>query len=157
MTGTPPLSTDGYVDVFPFVRTDEGLRLLIMRRAADESYPGIWQGVAGRINPGETAVAAARRELKEETGREARNLYTLDHVSTYYLHASNELLHVPAFIAELADMNLQISPEHDSFQWLSLDDAVKLASWKPYREALRSIPQLLRNEAALALAKIDTE
>jgi lipoyl(octanoyl) transferase len=41
-------------------------RVLLLRRTAARG--GFWQQVTGRLEPGETAAAAARRELCEETG-----------------------------------------------------------------------------------------
>lgn len=143
-----------YIDVFPFTRSKEGLRFLLLRRAQDNSYPGIWQPVAGKIKAGEAAWEAGLRELKEETGLNPHHFYALDHVSTYYLHTTDEVIHVPAFIAEVDFKNPQISHEHDAFEWLFLDEAVKTASWEPYRKALKSIPELLSSSPALALAKI---
>jgi len=143
-----------YIDVFPFARIEEGLRFLLLRRAANNSYPGIWQPVAGKIKPGETAWQAGLRELEEETGFSPLSFFALDHVSTYYLHTSDEIIHVPAFLAEVRIQNPTISPEHDDFQWVTLDKAVARASWKPYKNALISIPELLDSSPALALAKI---
>ncbi|NQV30845.1 MAG: NUDIX pyrophosphatase [Candidatus Marinimicrobia bacterium] len=143
-----------YIDVFPFSQTNDGLRFLLLRRASDNSYPGIWQPVAGKIKPGETAWEAGLREFREETGLVPLNFYVLDHVSIYYLHGSNELLQVPVFIAEVELIDPILSHEHDHFKWCDLDEGVAKASWEPYRVALRTIPSLLHSSAALKLAKI---
>jgi lipoyl(octanoyl) transferase len=41
-------------------------RVLLLRRAPERG--GFWQPVTGRIDPGESPLEAARRELREETG-----------------------------------------------------------------------------------------
>ena len=143
-----------YIDVFPFAFTEDGLQFLILRRAQDNDYPGIWQPVAGKIKENEKAWEAGLRELKEETGFDPKHFYALDHVSTYYLHKYDKIIQVPAFIAETDLENPRISHEHDAFKWLSLDDALKTVSWEPYRKALASIPKLIGSSPALALAKI---
>ncbi len=148
------MSTIKYIDVFPFARTKDGLRFLLLRRAADNSYPGIWQPVAGKIKPGELAWQAALREFEEETGFSPLNFYALDHVSTYYLQPSDEVVQVPAFMAEIKLQEPTLNHEHDAFQWLAQEEAQTLASWEPYRKALASIPQLLNSSPALSLTKI---
>jgi len=151
------MSTLKYIDVFPFSRTEQGLRFLLMRRAASNTYPGIWQPVAGKIKSHEKAWEAGLRELKEETGFIPIQFYTLDHVSNYYLQVSDEILQVPAFMAEVEYAEPLISHEHDAFKWCDLDQAQQTASWEPYRKALLSIPQLLDSSPALALAKISSK
>ena len=143
-----------YIDVFPFAQTREGLRFLLMKRSPDNSYPGIWQPVAGKIKHGETAWQGGLRELTEETGFSSLNFYALDHVSTFYLHQSDEILQVPAFAAEVPLENPALNHEHDVFQWLDLEGAIQTASWQPHRRALEAIPHLLETPPALALAQI---
>ncbi len=143
-----------YIDVFPYAQTQGGLKYLLLRRAPENTYPSIWQPVAGKIRRGETAWEAGIRELEEETGFTPRHFYALDIVSSYYLHQSDEIIHVPAFIAEVDYKDPVLNHEHDAFQWLIFENAVQTASWAPYRKALSNIPKLLASSPALAQAKI---
>ncbi|MCC7140720.1 MAG: NUDIX domain-containing protein [Candidatus Eisenbacteria bacterium] len=49
-------------------------RLLLQRRRKDDRYLGFWELPGGRVRAGETLLAAARRELLEETGLELERL-----------------------------------------------------------------------------------
>jgi ADP-ribose pyrophosphatase len=61
----------GSVVVLP-VLPDGRILLIQQYRYAARDY--LWELVAGRIDPGETPLKAAERELKEETGYRARSL-----------------------------------------------------------------------------------
>lgn len=52
---------------------DDGRRVLLVRQFRLPAGKRLWELPAGRIDPGETALQAARRELREETGYSARN------------------------------------------------------------------------------------
>lgn len=41
-------------------------RILLARRPINKNHGGLWEFPGGKINPGETSVAALRRELEEE-------------------------------------------------------------------------------------------
>jgi ADP-ribose pyrophosphatase len=51
--------------------------ILLIRQYRHAAKCSLWELVAGRIEPGETPLAAARRELREETGFTARRFRRL--------------------------------------------------------------------------------
>ena len=67
-----PLSDDekpAPVECAGAIVRDEAGRLLLVRRGRPPGQ-GLWSVPGGRIEPGETAEAAAAREVREETGLE---------------------------------------------------------------------------------------
>lgn len=58
----------GVVDVLVMRAVTKGWQVLVLQRAANTRCPGSWEMVHGKVLPGETLEAAARRELHEETG-----------------------------------------------------------------------------------------
>jgi ADP-ribose pyrophosphatase len=67
----------GSVVVLPIF--DDG-RILLIRQYRHSAAQYLWELVAGRIDRGEKPVAAARRELSEETGYSARRYKKLLHL-----------------------------------------------------------------------------
>jgi ADP-ribose pyrophosphatase len=51
---------------------DENERILLVRQFRLAALTRLWELPAGRLDPGESVLAAARRELAEETGYRAR-------------------------------------------------------------------------------------
>lgn len=72
------------------VLTDRG-RWLVQRRPPSGLLPGLWEFPGSHIEPGERPEAAARRELREETGLFVRHLVPLGTVRHAYSHFTVEL------------------------------------------------------------------
>jgi 8-oxo-dGTP pyrophosphatase MutT (NUDIX family) len=100
--------------------------------------------VHGRIEPGETPVAAAIRELAEETGLEPDRVYNLSRTESFYLHRTDEVALIPVFAA-MVDRTavVRLSAEHDESAWLGLTAAAGRYSWPRERRAIRDAEQLL--------------
>ncbi|MGI0052970.1 MAG: (deoxy)nucleoside triphosphate pyrophosphohydrolase, partial [Thermoplasmata archaeon] len=73
------------------VAVERGGRLLAQRRPEGALLGGLWELPGGRIEPGETPRAAARRELLEETGIRAGPMRRLGTVRHDYSHLRVEL------------------------------------------------------------------
>lgn len=128
------------VDVYPLRRGGRGIEMLALRRAPGGRCPGAWEAVHGHLEAGETPVAAALRELREETGLAAGRLYNLSRVESFYLHRTGEVVLVPAFALFVrAPGVIRLSAEHDTHEWLTLAEARDRFAWPRERRAAADI------------------
>ena len=140
------------VSVLVVVHT--ALEVLLLERA---SRPGYWQSVTGSLDhPAETPAAAAGRELREETGIEARpeDLRRWNLAYTFEIYAQWRQRFAPGtthntehvFSIELPQrMPVVLAPaEHGASLWLPWSEAAeKCFSWSN-RDAIRTIGQCAR-------------
>ena len=108
------------------------LKVLLLERA---DHPGYWQSITGSRDGEESLMDTAIREIREETGLDARshslNDWQLQNVYEIYPHwryryppgVTHNTEHV--FGLRLAEtVPIQVSPrEHLKYQWLSWQDA----------------------------------
>lgn len=103
--------------------TDE--KYLLLRRAASKDFgAGSWECVTGRVDQGESFTDAFLREVKEEVGGEAQLEFIVG--ATHFYRGApvpeNELLGLVCGCT-LADAHaIQISNEHDEYQWLTVEE-----------------------------------
>ena len=132
------------VDVYVLRISGGELEVLVLRRAAGDRCAGTWETVHGHIADGEEPVAAALRELKEETGLAPLRLYNLSRVESFYLHRQDVLALIPAFCAIVAEgTEARVSDEHDVCEWLPVERAAERFGWPRERRALAYVLALL--------------
>jgi 8-oxo-dGTP pyrophosphatase MutT (NUDIX family) len=119
------------------------VELLLVRRASDRIFPGLWQCVSGGVDGEEPIPLAALREIEEETGLGGDMLegfYDLDQVEHYYQPERDALVSSSIYAARVRLAAVpRLSSEHDALRWASPDEALRLSVWPAYDESIRRI------------------
>ena len=123
-----------------------GSEFLLLERCRP---PGFWQSVTGSLEWGEMPDAAARRELREETGITQGFLCNLQWTQVYEILPSfgktyaagitTNLEH--AFALQLPErVPVHLSPqEHAQFRWACADEAVETVSSSTNRAVIQQL------------------
>lgn len=106
--------------------------LIIHRQRYDD-----WTLPKGKSDPGETPEQTALREVREETGVEARLVASLG-VSRYPVQAGEKLVHWFAMRA-LQTTDFQPNDEVDDLQWLGIAEALGMLTYGKERDVLAEV------------------
>ena len=128
---------------------------LLLRRSMNTIYPGIWQGVTGKIENSETPYQTALRELEEETGLKAYKLFTVDKVNMFYDAKKDTMNLVPVFGAIVKSNDIILSKEHTEYKWCDLNETIKLITWDQQKKGVQIFyDMLIENNTRLKLMEI---
>jgi lipoyl(octanoyl) transferase len=136
-------------DLAPTLRTvsvvalAEDGRVLLLRRS--EARGGFWQPVTGRVEPGESAEAAARRELLEETGADVavtplgyRHAFALEGALAAAFGGGLPIAEETAFAARLPPgFACRLSDEHADHGFFEVAAAVEKLPFPGLRKAVK--------------------
>jgi 8-oxo-dGTP pyrophosphatase MutT (NUDIX family) len=117
-----------------FRHADNDLQILLLHRkhnGADYEGDWAWTSPAGARMPGESVDACARRELAEEAG-------LVLPVHPVACGAPDWCVH---WAQAPQDATITLDVEHDRYEWLAPDDALR-----------RSAPERVRNDLACVIA-----
>lgn len=93
---------------------------MIARRPAGKHLAGLWEFPGGKLEPGETAEAALKRELAEELGCVAEAGAALEPVTHAYEAVTVRLL---PYLARLVEGSPEpVAREHDALAWVTRDE-----------------------------------
>jgi dATP pyrophosphohydrolase len=135
-----PTVTCTHVEVYLFRHRARRVEFLALRRAPGRTLPGVWQPVTGRIRRGEGALAAAAREVREETGLVPRRWWALETTGVFYDAGTDRVLALPLFAAEVGAADaVRLSAEHDAWAFLSAPAAARRWLWNAQRRGLRAV------------------
>ena len=144
------------VDCYIYRYTLDGIRFLLMKRNLNKIYEHLWQGVAGKIEKGETSSEAAIRELKEETGLSPLNIFVADHVSKFYETHGDRINLVPVFGIEVDSENVILSEEHISYKWVDIDEAIETLVWNGQKKGIETVNDMvINNDDRMIWSKVE--
>ena len=134
-------------EVAVFVTRRSGQDVLLVHRSPEQgSY---WHVVAGGVEPGETAVEAAERELLEETGLAAPvtdGIEVTEYVSTLTEEPADRdepsvvAIGVTCFRVKAPDdWEPTLDWEHDAHRWCDAGEAASTLCWPGTARALREL------------------
>jgi len=132
----------------PGVAPPADLRFLLL------DYGRHWDFAKGHVDPGETDMQTAVRELREETGiREFRPVPDFQQEIVYFFRSARHGLirkTVVFFLAEVTRPDVILSEEHVAYDFLPFEQAVKRATFAAVKELLRAAHARLIQESSAA-------
>ena len=134
------------IDAYIYHYSKDKLSFLILKRSKTKIYEHLWQGVAGKIEKGETASQTAIRELKEETGLVPYRMFVADHVSTFYESNFDQINLVPVFGIEVKSLDVILSEEHCQFKWTTFEEAYDILTWNGQKKGLKIVNEMLNSQ-----------
>jgi 8-oxo-dGTP pyrophosphatase MutT (NUDIX family) len=148
------------VECWVFRVTEPGqVEFLLVQRAPERIFPGIWQPVTGRLEPGERAPEAALREVLEETGLAPDSLeafYDLDQVGSFYSEDVDAVVMSVIFAVRVrAGVEPRLSHEHEAAVWVPGEEAIERPVWPPYRDSVTLIERLTADPALARWFELD--
>jgi 8-oxo-dGTP pyrophosphatase MutT (NUDIX family) len=108
-----------------FRRTDRGIHILLLRAYKNWDFP------KGLVEPGETELDAAKREVLEETGIAEFQYPFGEQYKETLPYAANKIARYYLAETAQAELKLPVSPElgraeHHEYRWVSFDEAEDL-------------------------------
>ena len=144
------------VDCYVFRQTNDDLSFLLLKRNKDKLYEHLWQGVAGKIEGGETAFKAAIRELKEETSLEPVRMFVADYVSRFYESHQDRINLVPVFGIEVDSSEVKLSKEHVDYKWVDIYEALDTLVWRGQKESIQTVyDMVVNNDERMRWSKVE--
>jgi 8-oxo-dGTP pyrophosphatase MutT (NUDIX family) len=108
-----------------FRRSEHGIRILVLRAYKNWDFP------KGLVEPGEDELAAARREVREETGLAGLAYPFGDEFKETVPYAGRKVARYYLAETDAIELELPVSPElgrpeHHEYRWVSFDEAEEL-------------------------------
>jgi mutator protein MutT len=130
-----------------------GIELLIARRHDHAIRGGLWELPGGKIEPGEDAVSAARRETREEAGLTLEDAVPIGEVEHLDEQADREARVRIHAVAARAPTDIEPKPLGSAeCRWITLEELGDY-DWPPANAALnallvRTLPAMARSAPA---------
>jgi mutator protein MutT len=114
-------------------------KVLIIQRASNDSYAGLWELPGGGREPLEKSVDGVKREVKEETGLIVEVIKVIG-VFDFVNEKDGETrdhTQINFLVKPVGPIEVKISSEHQNFAWISPDEIDKYNISQETKEIIR--------------------
>jgi 8-oxo-dGTP diphosphatase len=111
-----------------YIRKEQKTLMIHRIKKENDMHQGKWNGLGGKLEPGETPEECAIREIWEESGLYARHL-VLKGLLTFPQFAKNEDWYAFVFVVDEVEGELIDSPE-GVLQWVDDSQLLDLNLWE---------------------------
>ncbi len=113
-------------------------KFLALRNNPHPEHGGdFWFTVTGAVEEGESLKDAVKREIKEETNLDVKDIINLNWSSIYEWR--NEVCEEANFIAFVNHGQVKLNEEHNKFEWTELDKFIETIKWDDKKEILKEV------------------
>lgn len=135
-----PRIVSNLVDTYLFRKINARPQFLVLRRRADAPQGDTWQSIHTRVTGNETAIEAARRDVKASTGLVPVRFYSADYIAQFYDHQSDSIVLAPTLAALINPKSaVTIAPEFSDYAWCDLEETTSRLIFSAQRWAVRHI------------------
>ena len=117
-------------------------KLLVVKRAYDDTSAGFWENPGGKKEVGEDIIETLKREILEETGIEVEN-YKFLYTST--INEERNPFFLLGFLVLTTKDDIELSFEHIEYKWATVEEYLSLVDRgirKDFRDA--NVEELLK-------------
>lgn len=107
---------------------------------------GHWDLAKGKLEPGETKIQAAQRELTEETGLTAQIIPGFEESLSYVFKERGKMVKktVTFFVGKTEQQSIRLSREHQGYLWLPYEKAHEKLTYINAKELLEHAHEFLK-------------
>jgi dATP pyrophosphohydrolase len=139
----PKIISDS-VDIYAFRRVNGRPQYLALLRRPEVALGNTWHAIHAKVGDGETAYAAALREVRHAIGVVPKQFYSADLVSQFYDHYSDSIALTPVFAALIeGPAPAMLGADFIDYAWCDLDEAVARLFSSAQRWAVRHIADVI--------------
>lgn len=124
MPYTPIIGTLAYL----FDRQANTVLMVHRTRRSSDEHLGKWNGLGGKLEPGEDLAAGMRRELREEASIEVRSMVLRGTISWPGFGANGEDWFGPIFLVDAWDGSPPSSNAEGDLEWIPVERVLRACS-----------------------------